>query len=63
MAVSIRLAKASLSYDDRAIEKRVGLILLATDQSSEADFARLVGSKQIGIDLLDAGRVYEPDDA
>ncbi|GGE03107.1 ectoine utilization protein EutA [Aureimonas endophytica] len=38
-----------LAFDARAIEKRVGLILLATDHSTEADFARLVAGPRIGL--------------
>lgn len=39
----------ALSFDARAIEKRVGLILLGTDHSTEADFARLVASSRVGL--------------
>ncbi|PTW59778.1 maleate isomerase [Breoghania corrubedonensis] len=33
----------------RAIEKRVGLVVLATDHTSEADFARMVASEHVGV--------------
>lgn len=49
MTASIQLAQMPLAFDSRAIEKRVGLILLATDHSTEADFARLVAGQRIGI--------------
>ncbi|MFD2237604.1 ectoine utilization protein EutA [Aureimonas populi] len=38
-----------LSFEARAIEKRVGLILLATDHTTEADFARMVAGPRIGV--------------
>ncbi len=38
-----------LSLDDRAIEKRVGLIVLASDHTSEANYARMVASRRIGV--------------
>lgn len=38
-----------LAFDARAIEKRVGLILLSTDHSTEADFARLVAGPRVGL--------------
>ncbi|KIW20102.1 ectoine utilization protein EutA [Exophiala spinifera] len=46
----IHVADRSLfRYDERATEKRVGLIVLATDHSVEPDFARLVSSERVGI--------------
>ncbi|MCB8836422.1 ectoine utilization protein EutA [Aurantimonas sp. VKM B-3413] len=49
MTPDIVTAKAPLTFDPRAIEKRVGLILLATDHSTEADFSRLVASARVGL--------------
>lgn len=49
MTIPIHLANGPLDYDVRAIEKRVGLILLATDQSTEVDFARLVAAESTGV--------------
>lgn len=49
MSVDLRLATEPLAFDERAIPRRVGLILLATDHSTEADFARLVASPGIGV--------------
>lgn len=49
MTASPTLATLPLAFDARAIEKRVGLLLLGTDHSTEADFARLVASPRIGL--------------
>ncbi|WAP69727.1 ectoine utilization protein EutA [Jiella pelagia] len=49
MNPDITTAKTPLAFDARAIDKRVGLILLATDHSTEADFARLVASDNVGL--------------
>ena len=35
--------------DDRPLEKRVGLIILATDHTSEVDFSRMVASDRVGV--------------
>src|SRR5690606_21661015 len=35
--------------DARPLEKRIGLIVLATDHTSEADFRRMVASERIGV--------------
>lgn len=35
--------------DDRPLEKRVGLIILATDHTSEPDFRRMVASDRVGV--------------
>ncbi|KQQ91245.1 ectoine utilization protein EutA [Aureimonas sp. Leaf324] len=43
------LLSLPLVFDARAIEKRIGLILLSTDHSTEADFARLVAGPRIGL--------------
>lgn len=43
------LLSLPIDLDARAIEKRVGLILLSTDHSTEADFARLVAGPRIGL--------------
>jgi len=43
------LPRTRVSLDDRAIAKRVGLIALATDHTSEADFARLVAGPDVGV--------------
>ena len=43
------LLSLPLVFDARAIEKRIGLILLSTDHSTEADYARLVTGPRIGL--------------
>lgn len=43
------LPSSAIALEPRAIERRVGLILLATDHTTEADFARLVASRRIGV--------------
>ncbi|WP_188850504.1 ectoine utilization protein EutA [Aureimonas glaciei] len=48
MTVRIEQATAPIGFDARAIEKRVGLILLATDHTTESDFHRLVVSDRVG---------------
>lgn len=45
----IRQAAARPRLDDRVFAKRVGLIVLATDHTSEADYARMVAGEGIGV--------------
>jgi maleate isomerase len=45
----IRLHDKRPPLDPRPLKKRVGLIVLATDHTSEVDFARLVASEDIGV--------------
>ncbi|MDX8490809.1 ectoine utilization protein EutA [Mesorhizobium sp. VK22B] len=45
----IRLASARPALDARPLEKRVGLIALATDHTSEVDFRRMVAGERIGV--------------
>jgi maleate isomerase len=45
----IRLRTARPPLDDRPIAKRVGLIVLATDHTTEPDFRRMVASEQTGV--------------
>ncbi len=45
----IRLETARPTLDMRPLEKRVGLIALATDHTSEVDFRRMVASERIGV--------------
>lgn len=49
MSADVTVMPASLRFDRQAIEKRVGLILLGTDHTTEADFARLVASERVGV--------------
>jgi maleate isomerase len=45
----IRLADRAPVLDERPLHKRIGLIILATDHTTEPDFARMVSSKDIGV--------------
>ncbi|CAN7535225.1 ectoine utilization protein EutA [Mesorhizobium sp. LjNodule214] len=45
----IRLMPTRPALDARPLEKRVGLIILATDHTSEPDFRRMVASDRIGV--------------
>jgi maleate isomerase len=45
----ITLAGAQPVLDDRPLKKRVGLIILATDHTSEPDFQRLVAGPETGV--------------
>lgn len=48
-AVPIVLASRSPRLDDRPHAKRIGLVILATDHTTESDFARMVASDRIGV--------------
>lgn len=45
----IRISGNRPPLDPRPLEKRVGLIILATDHTSEVDFARMVAGERIGV--------------
>ena len=47
--ISIGTASREPKLDDRPIARRVGLIILATDHTTEVDFQRLVASERIGV--------------
>ncbi len=49
MTIDIRLHAARPPLDPRPLKKRIGLIVLATDHTSEVDFARMVASGTIGV--------------
>lgn len=49
MRTFIRLAGRVPRLDERAFDKRVGLVILATDHTTEPDFATLVASERIGV--------------
>ncbi|RCS23086.1 ectoine utilization protein EutA [Phyllobacterium salinisoli] len=49
ISTSIRLTRTPLDFDVRPVEKRIGLIILATDHTTEPDFRRLVASDRIGL--------------
>jgi maleate isomerase len=48
-SIPIRRTPIPLAFDDRPLAKRIGLVILATDHTTEPDFARLVASEGIGI--------------
>ncbi|MGE6784474.1 ectoine utilization protein EutA [Ensifer adhaerens] len=43
------LASRSPKLDERPLDKRVGLIILATDHTTEVDFQRMVANERIGV--------------
>ena len=45
----IRISGSRPPLDPRPLEKRVGLVILATDHTSEVDFARMVAGERIGV--------------
>lgn len=47
--VQIDLRRERPALDDRPLRKRVGLIALATDHTSEPDFRRMVASERVGV--------------
>src|SRR4051812_38832568 len=47
--VQVDLHPARPALDDRPLEKRVGLIILATDHTTEPDFRRMVASERTGV--------------
>ncbi|NDW05930.1 ectoine utilization protein EutA [Jiella pacifica] len=49
MTAMRELSPSAVSLDERPIARRVGLILLSTDHTTELDYARLVSSDEIGV--------------
>ncbi len=47
--IRIEIASRAPGLDDRPLAKRVGLIILATDHTTEVDFQRMVASERIGV--------------
>ena len=47
--IKIQTASRAPHLDDRPLPKRIGLIILATDHTTEVDFQRLVASERIGV--------------
>ncbi|MEO3997799.1 ectoine utilization protein EutA [Mesorhizobium sp. CAU 1732] len=45
----IRQAAQRPALDPRPLEKRIGLVILATDHTSEPDFRRMVASERVGV--------------
>ncbi len=48
-ALDLTLASRKPKLDDRPLAKRVGLIILATDHTTEVDFQRMVAGERIGV--------------
>ena len=46
---AIRRGTTPLAFDDRPLARRIGLVILATDHTTEPDFARMVAGEGIGI--------------
>ena len=49
MDIRMETASRAPRMDDRPLLKRIGLIILATDHTTEVDFQRLVASERIGV--------------
>src|SRR3546814_12935705 len=51
MGGGFEIAQASVKprLDERPLAKRVGLVILATDHTTEVDFQRMVASDRIGV--------------
>ena len=47
--LTLSLAARQPKLDEHPLEKRVGLIILATDHTTEPDFRRMVASERIGV--------------
>jgi maleate isomerase len=47
--IEIGVASRAPRLDNRPLRKRIGLIILATDHTSEVDFQRLVAGERIGV--------------
>jgi maleate isomerase len=47
--IEIRTASRRPVLDDRPLRKRIGLVILATDHTTEVDFQRMVAGSDIGI--------------
>lgn len=47
--IEISVASRAPELDNRPLAKRIGLVILATDHTTEPDFARMVASDGIGI--------------
>lgn len=47
--LNLTLATRAPKLDERPLEKRIGLIILATDHTTEVDFQRMVAGERIGV--------------
>ncbi|PWC32850.1 ectoine utilization protein EutA [Azospirillum sp. TSO35-2] len=48
-SIPILRSATTLAFDDRPFERRVGLVVLATDHTTEPDFRRMVAGERIGV--------------
>lgn len=48
-AQQVRLTATPIRYDERQVEKRIGLITLATDHTTERDFARICPHERVAV--------------
>lgn len=48
-SIDINLASRKPRLDDRPLAKRIGLVILATDHTTEVDFQRMVANERIGV--------------
>jgi len=48
-SIDINLASRKPRLEDRPLRKRIGLVILATDHTTEVDFQRMVASDHIGV--------------
>src|SRR3546814_11357948 len=46
---SIQLTRTPLAFDDRPVGKRIGLVVLATDHTTEPEFRRMVASDGLAV--------------
>lgn len=49
MTVSLHLAASAPRLDDRPLPRRVGLVALATDHTSEPDYHRMLAARGVGL--------------
>lgn len=45
----IRMSGTAVVFDERQVEKRIGLVILATDHTTERDFARMCPHDRVGV--------------
>jgi len=45
----VQTSDLSLAFDERPVKRRIGLVLLATDHTTERDFARMCPRDEVGI--------------
>ncbi|KKX33071.1 ectoine utilization protein EutA [Rhizobium sp. LC145] len=48
-SIDVHLARHRPRLDDRPLRKRIGLVILATDHTTEVDFQRMVAGERVGV--------------